>query len=1320
MTSRILLRRGTAAQWASANPILGSGELGVETDTLKFKIGNGTSTWTQLTSYANTTPSDLTSAINGLINAAPSALDTLNELAAAINNDSSFSTTVNNLLNGKVSKSGGDIITAATASTTPLTIRGAASQTADLLVWQNNSGTTFGRISSNGVLINQFNYFQNVQSLGGGSGLYLDGSSTIAFNTAPSQVVFKVAGYASQTANLQEWQNSAGTALTKIDNNAGFYAQYIEAKNTAGVLVSGESQIKIASPDGLKDIRFWNRNDAGGLYYYNSSGGSKNILRIAHSTDPRIVTQTWQDFTSGSSANYGGRVNIDTSITTAIGMVIRGVASQTANLQEWQDSTGAVLANIMSNGSLFVNSTGTANDPITIQRASATRFKVDPYGNVFAGALTAGNTVNAIAGTTLGIYTATASNIGLIIRGAASQSANLQEWQNSSGTILSKIDVSGNITAPSYNLSDSKYLLRKTIKKTVDPAGNAIANNTYDLFDMSFSLSLQGTFYIQASIRGSGYGQNLTYSLPATYVMDWINLYPITNPFTNNTTWVDLTPLTFSPRHLMTNDYFKFQAKVNNNQISFRIKLTGTLTGSPLFDIYIQHSEEFANSTITELNTTGTDATTSNVMPNFLSSKAGLSAIFNPITLYSNSASNIPLTVKGFASQSANLQEWQNSSGTVLAKVAPTGALTAYSIRTQGSSPNSDPIDNTVYNLGVGPNASSYGISWFRVKPGSAGDIVSVFEGTTSQTGDLTQWRNSSGSILSKIDSSGAIYLINPTANNNSNDTPSPAINFQGNIWNSAYGNQNIKGAIKVAAYATNANPTISKMSFLLATDNGTPAEVASFTNTGAFSNIGGLDAYGSSVIFRLRNTTAPANSDTFTPSPKLELMGRGWNSNQGASPSRAYLQVNVNNTNSDPFINRLGFFIATGNDAGGYAYGADATEYMSILGNGTVGINTATPLGTLDIRPISASNKGIVIKGATSQTANLQEWQNDAGTILAAVSNIGTIRSNIFANITSGLTYIVTNYDTSGIGIVTSSAAQKGLIVRGAASQTANLQEWQDSAGTVKAFVRADGYMYSYQGFGGTIDAGQWIGGAVLTAKPYIASQVAEIIRGVTSQTADLTQWQNSAGTVMVKIAADGSQTWYNPSNSSTIASISPYGEIFAQGNMYVRSASNYGASLNVTTPTTSYIGAVIRGISGQSADLQQWQNSGGTVLAKVDASGSINAVGLSLNSTVSGVMFSIDPTYGNITSRNGAYGYSGSASLNVGTNYTAQPAIIASGYPGQSVSTIIIKSVTSQTSNLQEWQDSTGTVKSSINASGSLELNGKDIELMNIMGAF
>lgn len=48
MAIKIQLRRGTAAEWTSANPVLMQGEMGVETDTLKVKIGNGTSAWTTL------------------------------------------------------------------------------------------------------------------------------------------------------------------------------------------------------------------------------------------------------------------------------------------------------------------------------------------------------------------------------------------------------------------------------------------------------------------------------------------------------------------------------------------------------------------------------------------------------------------------------------------------------------------------------------------------------------------------------------------------------------------------------------------------------------------------------------------------------------------------------------------------------------------------------------------------------------------------------------------------------------------------------------------------------------------------------------------------------------------------------------------------------------------------------------------------------------------------------------------------------------------------------------------------------------------------
>ena len=44
----IKLRRGTAAQWAATNPTLADGEIGLETDTRKFKVGNGVLAWNSL------------------------------------------------------------------------------------------------------------------------------------------------------------------------------------------------------------------------------------------------------------------------------------------------------------------------------------------------------------------------------------------------------------------------------------------------------------------------------------------------------------------------------------------------------------------------------------------------------------------------------------------------------------------------------------------------------------------------------------------------------------------------------------------------------------------------------------------------------------------------------------------------------------------------------------------------------------------------------------------------------------------------------------------------------------------------------------------------------------------------------------------------------------------------------------------------------------------------------------------------------------------------------------------------------------------------
>jgi hypothetical protein len=137
MAIKIQLRRGTAAEWTSANPTLSAGEAGFETDTGKFKIGNGSTTWTSL-AYATDTPSEITglidthiadttsvhgiantaaletqtgaqfkanaaetaangytdAAISNLVDTAPTTLNTLNELAAALGDDANFATTI--------------------------------------------------------------------------------------------------------------------------------------------------------------------------------------------------------------------------------------------------------------------------------------------------------------------------------------------------------------------------------------------------------------------------------------------------------------------------------------------------------------------------------------------------------------------------------------------------------------------------------------------------------------------------------------------------------------------------------------------------------------------------------------------------------------------------------------------------------------------------------------------------------------------------------------------------------------------------------------------------------------------------------------------------------------------------------------------------------------------------------------------------------------------------------------------------------------------------------------------------------------------------
>ena len=105
MATLIQIRRDSQANWLLNDPVLALGEMAYSTDQQKLKVGDGSSAWSEL-SYINALPSEITAeisaAIDAVVDAAPGTLDTLNELAAAINDDASFYTTITNSISSSI------------------------------------------------------------------------------------------------------------------------------------------------------------------------------------------------------------------------------------------------------------------------------------------------------------------------------------------------------------------------------------------------------------------------------------------------------------------------------------------------------------------------------------------------------------------------------------------------------------------------------------------------------------------------------------------------------------------------------------------------------------------------------------------------------------------------------------------------------------------------------------------------------------------------------------------------------------------------------------------------------------------------------------------------------------------------------------------------------------------------------------------------------------------------------------------------------------------------------------------------------------------
>jgi hypothetical protein len=214
-----------------------------------------------------------------------------------------------------------------------------------------------------------------------------------------------------------------------------------------------------------------------------------------------------------------------------------------------------------------------------------------------------------------------------------------------------------------------------------------------------------------------------------------------------------------------------------------------------------------------------------------------------------------------------------------------------------------------------------------------------------------------------------------------------------------------------------------------------------------------------------------------------------------------------------------------------------------------------------------AAAVKGLVVKGAASQSASLQEWQDSAGGQLAKIQFNGS--------------WVVGAGNAIGTVTVVNPVSQIGLVVRGAASQGFDLQEWQNSSGTILARVEASGQLTSLQ------QSASNYGIAVIPQSANTATPLH--VRNGASSGANLTEWANSSGTVLATVQASG--------NITSVAGI-------GIGDQSPGMPNTYGM---ITSVYTSASCLKLRGAVSQTANLQEWQNSSGVLVAGIGNDGRI-----------------------------------------------------------------------------------------------------------------